>query len=97
MEAWFSRLCAGEVIVVGLEEFVNGDRLVAAGAGAADADSGAGPGAVGAPLLAEVALVALGAGVDGDLPSMPQWWGGDRVGERGGDLADTPGGLPARR
>jgi hypothetical protein len=76
VEAWFSRLCAGEVIVVGLEEFVNGDRLVAAGAGAADADSGAGPGAVGAPLLAEVALVALGAGVDGDLPSMPQWWGG---------------------
>ncbi len=97
MEARFSRLGAGELIVVPFQQFVNCDRFLAVRACPTDAYSGARPVAVAAPLLPEIALVAFGAGVDGDFSSVPDRRGGDRTGESGGDIPRTPRRLSARR
>jgi len=64
------RLAVGGLLE-GVEELGEGDGFLAVGAGAAEADAGAGGVAVGAPLLAGVALFAVGAGVDGGLAALP--------------------------
>jgi len=53
----------------GVDEVGDRDGFGAVGAGPAEADTGAGLVAVGAPLLPVVAGVAAGAGVDRDVPS----------------------------
>jgi len=100
MEAWIYRillLLGGLILLLGYQ-VVNCDGFVAVWAEAACAFSGAGSLAVRAPLLAEVALLAVAAAVDGDVPasSGPAVKGG---GERddSGVLAAAPGGLSAGR
>ena len=65
--------CMCEVSLVGVEEFGDGGRLVAAGARAAVADEVAGPVAVVAPLAGDVALAALAALADAGLPAGMPW------------------------
>ena len=75
-----------------------GDRngFVAMRAPAADVDPAAGSLAVRAPLLAEVALLALGAGVDGGVAARPaDRQGSDRGGR--GEVAGSPRSLSAGR
>ena len=72
---------AGFSLGVLVEEVLQCDGLVAAGAQPTVADADAGTLTVRAPLLAEVALVAVGAGVDGDDAAVPScrshdWRGG---------------------
>ena len=76
------------------EQVGDRDRFVAGWAQFADVDPVAGSVAVWAPLLAEVALLALAAGVDGGVAARSA---GRRRGGRGGWLgvAGSPGGLPA--
>lgn len=86
------------LIVVDAEQLVNGHGFAAVTALAAEADPGAGPLAVRAPLDAEVALVAFGALVDGDVATGlagRRGHGGHRG--RRVALAGSPRGLPARR
>ena len=52
---------------------MGGDGFVAVGAGPAGSDATAGALAVGAPLLAEVALVPFAADVDGAVPASGSW------------------------
>lgn len=59
---------AGAGLRGGVDQVGDGHRLVAVGAGSAEADAGAEDAAVGAALLAEVALAALGALVDASGP-----------------------------
>ena len=78
---------------MGVDEFVDGDGFVAVRAVPAGADPGAGAVAVVAPLLAEVAGFAVGAGVDGVRAAAARWW---RRGEvRVGLLAAPPCGAAA--
>lgn len=96
---WVLPAWGREVIVVVGEEFVNGDGFVAAGTVPAEADSGAGSDAVGAPLLAEVALLAFAAGVDGHVAAVSRS-GSDGDGGCGEQLlaaSGAPGGLAAGR
>ena len=81
------------MVEVGVEQFVDGDGFVAVWAVPARADAGARPVAVVAPLVAEVAGVAVGAGVDG-VPAAAAggWWCGRR---RWCGLAAAPGGAAA--
>lgn len=74
-----------------VEEVLQCDGLVAAGAQPAGTDADAGALAVRAPLLGEVALVAVGAGVDGDLAAAPS----SRDDGGGGGLSAAVGRLPA--
>ena len=74
-------------------EFGGGDDFVAAGAGASGAESSAGSGAVGAPLLGEVAGVAVGALVDGAVEPRPLRWQRDLWGAW--LVASAVGGLAA--
>jgi len=60
----------------GGEEFVEGDGLVAAGAGSAGAESGAEQVAVLAALLPDVAGVAVRALIDAAAPACWGWLGG---------------------
>jgi hypothetical protein len=91
-------LGGGSILVLG-EQFVNGDGMVAGGTKPAGAGAGAGTVAVVAPLLAQVALLAVRAAVHGDVPAA-----GRRrrhalrrgLGERV-VVAGPPGGLFARR
>ncbi len=78
----------GSVLV---EEVIDRDGLVAGRAESAGTDTNAGPLAVWAPLHAEIALIAFGAVVDGDVAAMP---GGREDEWRGGEPA-TVGGLAA--
>src|SRR4051794_35352579 len=87
---------AGSTLMLG-EEFVNGDRFVAAGAEAADAEQGAGLGAVVAPLVAEVALFAVGADVDAELAPAVAGHGWSACLQRGAAVSGPPGGLSAGR
>lgn len=89
-----SCLAACFMVVLG-EEFVNADGFLTAGAESADADEGEGPGAVVAPLAAEVALLAVGAAVNTDLPPSPA--GHRRPGgvEHGVGMPGSPGSLAA--
>jgi hypothetical protein len=76
MEAGFSR--TGRPVRLSWwfgDKVVNGDRLFAVRAWAAVSNPGAGPVAVGTPLLSEVALLALGAGADGVVPAPACCWG----------------------
>ena len=82
------------MVVLG-EEFVNADGFLAAGAQAADADKGAGPGAVFAPLAAEVTLLALRAAVDGDLPPAAAGHRRPAGVEHGVGVPGSPGSLAA--
>jgi len=82
---------------LGGEQVGDRDRLVAVGAQSAGVDSMAGSVAVRAPLLAEVALLAFAAGVDGGVAARS-------AGRRGGGgwggwlgVAGSPGGLAAGR
>jgi len=59
------QVLAGRVIDLVAGEFLAEDDFLTARAGAAGTEALAGPVAVGAPLLAEVATLALTAGVDG--------------------------------
>ena len=59
------QVLARRVVVVVAGELFDEDDVLAAGAGAAGAEALAGPVAVVAPLLAEVAALAAPAGVDG--------------------------------
>jgi hypothetical protein len=78
-----------------VDEVVDGDGLVAVGAGAAGSDAVAEGSAVVAALLAEVACLAVGALVDGGFPGRLPWWRECcRCGCRGG-VAVPPGGLAA--
>jgi hypothetical protein len=76
-------------------DVADGDWFVAVGAEAAEVDAGGGAVAVGAPLLAQAAGAAVGALVDGDLPS----WGSPGKHEGGWGcpvvVAGAPGGLAA--
>lgn len=63
-----------------IEDVIDGDGLVAGRAVPAEADSNAGSLTVWAPLFAEVALLAVGAGVDGDVATAPGGGEDDRVG-----------------
>ena len=82
-----------------VEEVDDRDGFVAVWAQSAEVDAPAGSLAVWAPLLGEVALLAFGAGVDGDLP--PGSSTGSRAvvgrGHRRRGVAGPPGGLPAGR
>ncbi|MCA1707140.1 MAG: hypothetical protein LC808_29285, partial [Actinobacteria bacterium] len=77
------------------EQVGDRDRFVAVWAQSADVDPVAGAMAVRAPLLAEVALLALAAGVDGGVAARSA--GRRRCGDQGGWLggAGSPGGLAA--
>lgn len=83
------------------EQVVNGEGLLAGGAEASGAVAGAGSLAVVAPLLAQVALRAVGAAADGDVTTgspVGHDPGEDSGGDAGGGvLAGAPGGLPAGR
>ena len=82
---------AGFSLGVLVEEVLQCDGLVAAGAQPTVADADAGTLTVRAPLLAEVALVAVGAGVDGDLAAAPS----SRDDGGGGGLSAAVGRLAA--
>src|SRR6266508_6036501 len=74
-----------------VEDVVDRDWLVAVGAQSAEVDAYAGLVAVGAPSLAHVSGVALGALVDGH--GAPVRGGRDDDGRAGLGMAGTPGGL----
>src|SRR5258708_15755940 len=74
-----------------VEELVDGEQF-AGWAVAAGADPAAGPVAVGAPLVGEVAGLAVGALVDGGLAAGAA---GRDGGQRWRVCAAPPGGLPA--
>src|SRR6266545_1863473 len=76
-------------------DVTDGDGLVTVRAEAAEVDAGAGPVAVVAPLLAELAAVAPGAQVDGDLASGGAGRDHDRWRRCWVGVAGPPGGLAA--
>lgn len=78
------------------EQVGDRDGFVAMRAPAADVDPAAGSLAVRAPLLAEVALLALGAGVDGGVAARAADRQGSDRGGRGG-VAGSPRSLSAGR
>jgi hypothetical protein len=82
--------CGGVLV----EQVGDGDGFVAVRAEPAEPDAGGGLVAVVTPLLAVVAGVAVGAGVDGDVTSPPGWRDGFGLG-CGLGVAASPCGLAA--
>src|SRR6266545_6710472 len=76
-----------------VEDVADGDGFVAVGAASAEVDAFAGAVAVVAPLLSEVAGVAGGALVDGDVAAAGA--GRHDEGRSGVGVAGAPGGLAA--